>query len=86
MNIDTLVAINDTNRLQEVEDRESGNLYRGDFEGTVTGTWLKLDDDGAGVVKYGDKEYITKRTGNPSIPRGTPVELTYARGIYYSNW
>ena len=74
------------NRLADIEARESGQLYSGDFSGSVTGIWIKLDETGAGIVAYGDKEYKTSKIGAESIPKGTSVELTYANGIYYSKW
>jgi len=86
MNIQDLIDIADMNRLAEVEARESGQLMSGDFSGSVTGTWIKLDESGAGVVAYGDKEYKTSKIGSASIPKGTSVELTFANGIYYSKW
>jgi hypothetical protein len=86
MDISALIQVSDANRIDTIQVRESGQLMAGDFEGSVTGIWIKLDESGAGIVAYGDKEYKTKRIGSASIPKGTSVELTFANGIYYSKW
>ena len=57
-----------------------------DFKGSVTGYWVRLDESGAGVVSYNNKEYVTKPIGFVSIPSGLEVELSYANGVYYSKY
>ncbi len=86
MDINDLTSLAESNRAQTLIDRLEGLDTRGDFAGSVTGTWIRLDESGAGVVAYNDKEYKTKRIGSSSIPKGTSVELTFAKGIYYSKW
>lgn len=84
---DDLIQTSIANRLVYLEDKETGGGVKGDFDGSVGGTWVRLDSDtGAGVVSYNDKEYFTKRIGFTSIPAGTSVELSFGDGIYYSKW
>ena len=73
-------------RLLDLERLQRLELIEGDFEGSVTGLWDKLDQSGSGIVLYNSKLYTTKTLGFTSIPKGTPVELTYAKGVYYSKW
>lgn len=73
-------------RITELERRAKSSIIKGDFEGSVTGSWVKLSEDGGGTVKYNDKKYTTVPIGFVSLPRGTAVELTYANGIYYSKF
>lgn len=80
---DTMRAA-DTARILEMEKRQEGSTPRGDFEGSVTGYWVRLDARGVGIVTYRGKEYKTRVIGFMSLPKGTEVELTYAKGIYYS--
>lgn len=86
MALDLLLALSNSNRLEDIERRETSSTVLGDFEGSVGGSWVRLDESGAGIVKYNDKEYVTKRLGFTSIPAGTAVELSYGNGIYYSKW
>ena len=87
IDINSLKAINISNRIGEIERREqSAKGPVADFEGSVTGYWIKLDDNAGGVVEYNGKEYVTKPLGWTSILPGTPVKLTSASGIYYSQW
>lgn len=74
----------ETNRLIELRKRYEGSSPRGDFEGSVTGYWVRLDPRGVGIVTYRGKEYKTRPMGFMSLPKGTEVELTYAKGVYYS--
>ena len=73
-------------RLMELDHRVDGWEIRGDFQGTVTGKWQGVGPQGEGRVTYKGKTYKTKRAGFSSIPRGYPVELTYANGVYYSSY
>lgn len=87
MDIDQLKEVNVAVRLEELERRI--RVSRGpesDFTGTVTGYWVRLDQNAGGVVEYNGKEYISKPLGWTTIKPGTPVALTAAGGIYYSNW
>lgn len=87
MNLEELRYINQANRLAELERRvEVSRGPRPDFEGTVTGFWVKIDQNYGGVVEYNGKQYVTKPLGWTSIRAGTPVALTGASGIYYSSW
>jgi hypothetical protein len=73
-------------RIIESERRAEGAEIRGDFESSVKASWVRLDDSGAGVVLYKGKEYMVKIIGSFSIPKGTPVELSYAKGIYFATY
>ena len=84
--IDKLTELSSANRFFDLERRESGVMVPGDFEGSVTAFWVRLGDQGEGVVSYNSKQYITNPIGFVSIPAGTEVELSYANGIYYSKF
>jgi len=87
MMINKLADLSTANRLLRLEDRASGSaLINGDFTGSVTGLWVRLGENGEGVVAYRGKEYKTKSIGFVSVPKGTAVELSYADGIYYSKF
>lgn len=87
MDIESLKAVNNAIRVDELERRiRDSRGPRGDFEGTVTAYWKRLDDNAAGIVDYNGKEYTTKPLGWTSIVPGTPVTLTSAGGIYYTSW
>ena len=86
MLLPTLIDINNANRMVDLERTIEGSIVRGDFEGSVTGTWVRLDNDGTGVVQYKGKDYKTVVLGIVSIPYGTRVELSHASGIYYSKF
>lgn len=73
-------------RLVELERLASDEIIEGDFRGSVTGKWVRLETNGAGIVEYNSKLYSTKPIGFTSIPAGTAVEVTYANGVYYSKW
>ena len=84
--LDTLLEIHAANRVADVEKRESGQSIKGDFEGSVTGKWVKLGSDGEGIVSYNNKQYVTKPMGFTSIAAGSPVILSHANGVYFSQW
>ena len=86
MALNDLLALSDANRIEDLIRREQSNIITGDFEGSVGGSWVRLDETGAGIVNYNDKEYVTKRLGFTSLPAGASVELTFGNGIYYSKW
>ena len=82
----TLVEINNAERLESLNRRLDDTIIPGDFEGSVTGIWVKFADNGGGLVRYNNKEYMTKPLGNASIPPGTEVELSHANGVYFSKF
>lgn len=84
--IDDLKQVLVARRLVELERLESQQLIEGDFEGSVTGRWVRLDSTGAGIVEYNSKLYTTKPIGFTSLPAGTAVEMSFAKGVYYSKW
>lgn len=77
---------NSAARVVELERRESGARAPGDFEGSVTGYWEKLDQSGVGLVLYKGKVYRVKPIGFLSLAKGTEVELSHANGIYYAKF
>jgi hypothetical protein len=83
---DSLFKISQANRIVDLDRRENEPVVRGDFKGSVMGSWKKLADNGSGIVEYNKKEYVTRPVGFTSIPAGTPVMLTHANGVYFSNW
>ena len=82
--ISQLIELSKANRFFDIESRSDGATLKGDFEGSVTGTWIGLGPMGEGVVSYKSKQYLTKPIGFVSIPAGTEVQLSYAKGLYYS--
>ena len=84
--IKELASYQTRQRVQELERRSEPGTIKGDFEGSVTGSWVELRDDAGGIVKYNDKEYVTVTIGFVSLPRGSTVEMSYANGIYYSKF
>ncbi len=84
--IDDLLDENIAARVVEIQRRETKPNVQGNFEGSVTGTWVKLDPYGLGIVSYNQKEYKTRPLGFTSIAAGQSVYLSYAGGIYYSSW
>lgn len=67
-------------------ERPSNVNDLGDIEGSAKATWVGLDENGLGDVTYRDKIYKTIPLGARSIARGTTVELSFAKGVYFSNW
>ena len=84
--LELALEISQQERAFALENRVEGSPIRGDFEGSVSASWIRLDDEGAGVVSYKGKEYRTKMIGFTAIPKGTRVELSYAKGIYFSKY
>lgn len=84
--LDSVLTTSQVNRMAELDRLSRKEIIRGDFEGSVTGSWVKLAENGAGIVTYNSKEYVTKPIGFTSIEKGHAVELSYARGVYYSKW
>lgn len=73
-------------RIVDLERLADNQAIEGDFAGSVTGKWVRLDQTGAGIVEYNSKNYTTKPIGFTSVAAGTAVEMTYANGVYYSKW
>lgn len=84
--LDSVVSTSTAARLSDVERLDSKQIVKGDFEGSVTGQWVRLAQNGAGIVSYNGKQYTTKPLGFTSIEEGHAVELSFARGIYFSKW
>lgn len=83
---DILVEQHQANRILDLENASSPVNVKGDFEGSVTGTWVRLDPDGTGIVSYRQKQYKSVVLGLVSLPAGTKVELSHADGVYYSSF
>lgn len=81
-----LNQISMANRVADLDRQQNEPVIRGDFKGSVIGSWVKLDENGSGIVEYNKKQYKTRRTGFTSIPAGTKVVLTFAEGVYFSSW
>ena len=86
MALQDLLQLSNSNRFIDLDQKLGASGVSGDFTGSVGGTWVRLDENGAGIVQYNDKEYVTRRLGFTSIPAGTAVELSFGNGIYYSKW
>lgn len=84
--LNKLLQTSTAERFVQLERRENEDVIPGDFQGNVTGYWVKLDTNGGGVVSYNKKNYVTKPIGFTSLPAGTEVELSYASGVYYSKF
>jgi len=84
--LDSLIQRSNIDRTLELERIAEGTTIKGDFEGSVTGYWVRLDFTGAGIVSYNKKQYVTKPIGFTSLPAGSEVELSHANGIYYSKF
>jgi len=84
--LNSLRQVSAAERLIQLERLDKNEVISGDFEGNVKGIWVKLDEDGTGIVSFNDKKYHTKPLGITSITQGTEVELSFANGIYYSKY
>jgi len=84
--LNDLIQVSNAERLAALEAKDTETIIPGDFEGSVTGVWVKFTDNGGGLVKYNNKEYMSKPIGIPSIPPGTEVELSHANGVYFSKF
>lgn len=84
--LETATRTSRANRVAEIERREEGGFAQGDFEGSVTGFWQRLDQTGVGIVNYKGKDYKVKPIGFVSLPQGSEVELTHAKGTYYAKF
>mgnify|MGYP000158392908 CR=1 FL=1 len=81
-----LQQLSASERIIQLEKLDSDETIPGDFEGSVPASWVKLAEDGTGVVSYNNKQYRTRPLGLTSIPVGANVELTHANGVYYSKY
>lgn len=81
-----IMQVSRGNRVLNLENERQGGYISGDFEGSVTATWIKIGDFGEGIVSYRNKQYVTKSIGFVSLPRGTRVKLSHSNGIYYSSF
>ena len=61
--LDDVLQIQAADRVADVERRSTQKGVKGDFEGSVTGYWVRLWEDGAGIVNYNNKQYVTKPIG-----------------------
>lgn len=84
--IDDLFETSKALQLVDLERIQNKEFIKGDFVGSVKGTWKKLAQNGAGIVTYNGKDYTTVRIGFTALAPGTPVELSFAKGVYYSKW
>jgi hypothetical protein len=73
-------------RLVEVERLAGKFKVSGDFAGCVNGEWQGLTDEGAGIVRYDDKEYKTENIGFVSNACGERVQLCFAQGKYFASY
>lgn len=81
-----LMELASANQQVTEEKRLNAESSIADFEGVAQGNWVKLDDDGAGVVEYRGTFYNTVPIGSKSIPSGTKVNLEFRKGYYTSFW
>ena len=84
--LNSLIQASNAQRIAELEMRAEGYSIRGDFEGSVVGYWVKLEQNGGGTVSYNNKLYLTKPIGFTSLPAGAEVELSHANGVYFSKF
>lgn len=74
-----------TRRAEEIEYRATHGSIRGDFEGTVRGSWQGLDSTGTSFVSYRGRTYPVVSIGFTTLWKNAPVELTFSNGIYYAS-
>lgn len=84
--VQKLQSMSNAERIIDVERLSEGFEIKGDFEGCVSGQWVSISDDGAGIVSYKNKEYTTEAIGFVSAPKGLRVQLCYAQGKYFSTF
>lgn len=75
-----------TERILEIEDRESRDLIKNDWVGTRRGTWVRLTDQGTGIVTVEGKEYVCVIRAARSIRAGTFVDVFSSEGQYIASW
>ena len=81
-----LMQLAEANKIVRDERFRDVDNSISDFEGTVQGTWEKLNNDGSGTVVYKGKQYRVIPEGRTSIAAGTKVGLTFRRGYYVADW
>lgn len=84
--LSNIMQFSRSNRVLNLENQRQGSYISGDFEGSVTATWVKVGNSGEGIVSYRNKQYVTVSIGFVSLPRGTRVKLSHSNGIYYSSF
>lgn len=76
------------NRQSELRQRNQdlimGAQMSGDIKSTVIGEWVRLEEDGTGIVSYSDKNYKTVPLKMYSTRGGKKVEMIYDKGVYYT--
>ncbi len=80
------MQLHQARRMLEMERRSEGAEVRGDFQGSVKAAWVRLDQGGAGIALYKGREYKVKSIGFTSLPKGSVVELSYAKGVYFASF
>ena len=84
--LNSLIQVSNAQRIAELEMRDEGYSIKGDFDGSVVGYWVRLEQNGGGTVSYNNKHYLTKPIGFTSLPAGAEVELSHANGVYFSKF
>ena len=84
MLVDQLMQVSEVQRVSLLEERDRFGV--GEFTGSVVGSWVGYDKDGAGLVDYLGKRYRATPEGSKSIFAGTEVRLAYANGVYVASW
>ena len=75
-----------TQRILEIEDRDSNDLVKNDWVGTRRGTWVKLNQDGTGTVSVEGRNYTCLVRAARSIRAGTFVDVYSSEGQYIASW
>ena len=82
--VDDLMQNAGAERIATLDSR--AQIGQSEISGSVTATWVNLDENGLGVCEYNGKKYKTIRLGDTSLYAGDPVQLTGAGGVFYSDW
>ena len=81
-----LMQLASANQEVAAEKRRKYETSPGDFEGVVHGNWIKMTENGGGIVEYKAKKYSVVIQAQKSIPEGTRVSLEYRNGYYIASW
>ena len=74
-------------RILQLEDREKyAGQPKGDWEGTSTGIWQRINADGTGEVLVNGTPYTVVTKSETSIPKGTNVQVSFSNGQYIATW
>ena len=76
----------DTRRILDLERLSKNDPVPGDFEGTVTGSYLRKNDDGTVTVMYNSQEYVARPQSKYMAVKDDVVTLTFRAGIYLASW